>query len=347
MQYGDRPIGLPDLPRVHGEPVFRGIYRRDPSEFRVTEDLGFVPEGVGSHWWVLIEKTGVSTDEAQSRLAYASGVSRKDIGYAGKKDTHAVTRQWMSLPEQAQIETGEIDAALSVIEVTRNQRKLKIGQLAGNWFELVLHGEVVGDLDARLAAIRAHGVANYFGLQRFGRHGSNLQTARRLAQRDPEGRRRLHPKDGMAASAARSAGFNAVVAARVETDQWLSVALDDVVSLAGRGSHFSVTEDNIDDVMTRVGGGELDPTAPMMGRDAKTGAAQAARERHVLESDPSLCTWLTGIFREADRRAERVIPKQLVSDQQGSTLKLKFYCPRGAFATAVLHELGVLSESRA
>jgi Uncharacterized conserved protein len=58
MHYGDRPIGLPDLPRVHGEPVFHGVYRRHPSEFRVTEDLGFVPEGVGSHWWVLIEKPG-------------------------------------------------------------------------------------------------------------------------------------------------------------------------------------------------------------------------------------------------------------------------------------------------
>lgn len=347
MHYGERPIGLPDLPRVHGEPVFNGTYRHQPSEFRVTEVLGFVPEGVGSHWWVLIEKIGISTDEAQSRLAHASGVSRKDVGYAGKKDTHAVTRQWMSLPEQAQVQTGEIDAALRVLEVTRNQRKLKIGQLAGNQFELVLHGEVLGDVEARLTAIGERGVANYFGLQRFGRHGSNLQAARRLAQRDPEGRRRLHPKDGMAASAARSAGFNAVLAARIEANQWLSVDVDDVVSLAGRGSHFSVTATNLEEVMTRVQAGELDPTGPMLGRDPKTGAAQAAREWQVLDTDPVLCSWLTGVFRDADRRAVRMVPKELVSDQQGSTLKLSFYCPRGAFATAVLHELGVLSESRA
>jgi tRNA pseudouridine13 synthase len=78
-------------------------------------------------------------------------------------------------------------------------------------------------------------------LQRFGRSGSNLDAARRLARRDPTGRRRLHPKDGMAASAARSAGFNAVLADRIESDQWLAVTVGDVVSLAGRGSHFAVT----------------------------------------------------------------------------------------------------------
>jgi tRNA pseudouridine13 synthase len=347
MHYGDRPIGLPDLPRVHGEAVFNGVYRRQPDEFCVTEVLGFVPEGVGPHWWVLIEKVGLSTDEAQSRLARACGVSRKDVGYAGKKDTCAVARQWMSLPESARIGVGAIDSALQVIEVTRNQRKLKIGQLAGNQFELVLHGDVVGDLEARVTAIRERGVANYFGLQRFGRHGSNLQSARRLAQHDPEGRRRLHPKDGMAASAARSAGFNAVLAAHIEAGQWLSVEVDDVVSLAGRGSHFSVTATNREEVRTRIAAGELDPTGPMLGRHAKTGAAQAAREWRILETDAVLYPWLTGVFRDADRRAMRVIPKQLVSDQQGSTLQLQFYCPRGAFATAVLHELGVLSESRA
>ena len=84
-----------------------------------------------------------------------------------------------------------------------------------------------------------------FGLQRFGRSGSNLEAARRLARRDPAGRRRLHPKDGMAASAARSAGFNAIVAARLRQNRWLEVTTGDAVALAGRGSHFMVSDSEL------------------------------------------------------------------------------------------------------
>ena len=347
MVYGERAIDFAHLPRVHGDPVFHGTYRAAPDDFRVEEILGFEPAGEGPHYWLKIQKIGISTDEAQTRLAQAVGVSRKEVGYAGKKDTHAVAIQWMSVPESAHVERGPIDDALTICEVTRNQRKLKIGQLAGNRFELVLTGEANSSLEDRLSMIARQGVANFFGPQRFGRHGTNLQNARRLATRDPQGKRRLHPKDGMAASAARSAAFNAIVAARIECDRWLSVAVGDVVSLAGRGSHFAVSATQFEDVCARILNGALDPTAPMAGRSLKTGESQAADEWAVLHTDALLSGWLTGVFREADRRAVRVIPKQLVWKQQGSKLKLSFELPRGAFATAVLHELGVLSESRA
>ena len=189
------------LPKAHGEAVFAGAYRTEVSDFVVTEDLGFEPAGARPHLWALIQR-GISTEEAMSRLAQVSKTSRKDLGYAGKKDTHAgYATQWISLPETAAIEEGVIDKSLEVLRLTRNQRKLKIGQLAGNRFEIRLHGSAIGDLEERIQLIATEGVPNYFGLQRFGRSGSNLETARCLARRDPTGRRRLHPTDGMAASA--------------------------------------------------------------------------------------------------------------------------------------------------
>ena len=209
MHFSDyliQSIDLVHLPKAHGEAVFAGAYRTEISDFVVTEDLGFEPAGTGPHLWSLIRKRGISTEEATSRLAQISKTSRKDLGYAGKKDTHAVATQWISLPETAVIEEGVIDKSLEVLRLTRNQRKLKIGQLAGNRFEIRLHGSAVGDLEERIQWIATEGVPNYFGPQRFGRSGSNLEAARRLARRDPTGRGRLHPKDGMAGSAARSAG---------------------------------------------------------------------------------------------------------------------------------------------
>jgi len=56
---------------------------------------------------------------------------------------------------------------------------------------------------------------------------------------------------------------------------------------------------------------------------------------------------MDGVFASEERRAVRVIPKQLVWTQMGTTLELSFWLPRGSFATAVLHELGTFSESHA
>lgn len=346
MQFAGRSIALADLPALSGAPVVRGLYRESVNDFVVEEDLGFTPEGTGSHAWLWVEKVGLSTDEAANRLANRFGISRKEVGYAGKKDTHARTRQWFSLPAQPGMAEGALDPALTILEVTANARKLKIGQLAGNRFQLRLTLETQDSLDARLSLMQTQGIANYFGPQRFGRQGQNLSDARRLCARDPAGRRRLHPKDGMAASAARSAAFNAIVAARYEAGLGLSVEPNDVVIFTGRGSQFAAGAADLEDVEARIASGELSPTAPMPGRASQTGAQQAAFERAILEQDP-LTAWMDGVFASEERRAVRVIPKQLVWTQMGTTLELSFWLPRGSFATAVLHELGTFSESHA
>ncbi len=346
VYFGDRSVLLADLPPLLGPPVTTGEYRASVDDFVVQEDLGFVPEGDGSHAWLWVEKVGVSTDEAANRLALRFGVSRKDMGYAGKKDTFARTMQWFSMPMSTAIVAGPIDAAVTVLKVSANARKLKIGQLAGNWFELRLHIADASSVDARLARMQTEGIANYFGPQRFGKHGQNLSQARRLAARDPEGRRRLHPKEGMAASAARSAAFNAIVAQRIALGHPLQVEVGETVIFTGRGSQFLVDASDLPDVARRVAEGELSPTAPMPGRMSQTGAKQRAFEDRIIATDV-LAAWMHGVFPSEERRAIRVIPKELVWQHIGTTLELRFWLPRGSFATAVLHELGLFSESHA
>ena len=347
MFYGSQSIALEHLPKVHGKPIFFGTYKASPSDFIVTEDLGFEPCGEGPHIWALIQKISVSTDEAAIRLAAAAGVSRKDVGYAGKKDTFAQATQWMSFPETAKVCNGPIDASVEILKLKRNMRKLKVGQLAGNYFRLRLNGDVVDGFDARVEAISRFGIPNYFGNQRFGRDGSNLHTARRLARRDPEGQRRLHPREGMAASAARSAGFNAIVARRILDSRLLEVVVNDVVILSGRGSHFSVSEFDLRAIQNRVDAGELSPTAPLAGRIKKTSVEQATMETEVLATDAELCGWMRGVFRDEERRAVRVLPKQLEAKVSGDIINLSFWLPKGCFATALLNELGVITEAYA
>ena len=347
MIYGSYLISLESMPRVHGPPVFFGTYRPKASNFVVNEDLGFEPGYEGSHIWVLIQKTSVSTDEAAARLAFFAGVSRKDLGYAGKKDTHAEVTQWMSLPDTAKVYEGPIDAFVKVLKVRRNSRKLKVGELSGNHFCLMLEGKIIEGFEERIRAISLVGVPNYFGPQRFGRLGSNLENARRMARRDPEGHRRLHPKEGMAASAARSAGFNAIVASRILDGTWLDVAASDVIILAGRGSHFSVSEVDLASVRVRVDKGELSPTAPMAGKRRRTSVEQALKETEVLVTDNELYSWMLGVFRFEERRATRVVPKHLEAKVGEDTLELSFWLPKGCFATTLLNELGNVIEAHA
>ena len=210
-----------------------------------------------------------------------------------------------------------------------------------------LLGSAIGDLEERIQWIATKGVPNYFGLQRFGRSGSNLEAARRLARRDPAGRRRLHPKDGMAASAARSAGFNAIVAARLRQGQWLEVTTGDAIALAGRGSHFMVSRQ-------RVGigsGADRDRRFGSYCSDGwtakKTSIEQAAFECSILKTDPELFTWMTGVFRDEERRAVRFMPKQLEAEVSGHTLELSFWLPKGSYATVLFNELGNLQEAHA
>jgi TruD family tRNA pseudouridine synthase len=70
------------------------------------------------------------------------------------------------------------------------------------------------DVESRLQAIREGGVPNYFGAQRFGIGGSNLQGALRWAQSDAPVRDRN--KRSFWLSAARSALFNQIVSERLK-----------------------------------------------------------------------------------------------------------------------------------
>ena len=323
-----------------------GTYRICPDDFFVEEKISFDSDREGSHSWLYIEKVNISTGEAVTRLAKFFGVKSKEIGYAGKKDTVARVRQWISVP-LANVSPGFIDAGLTVLEVARGRRKLKIGQLLGNRFELQIQVFESLDLKERLEELEHRGVPNYFGLQRFGRKGQNLITARRLAYLDPHGQRRLRPSSAMAASAARSAAFNAILGRRVMDQTWLDVGRGDVLMPDGRRSYFVADIGELDQIKNRLDRGELSPTAPLAGCEPKMCSRRTVDDNEIIMQDKLLGPWLMGIFRNGDLRSVRIIPKNLEWSLVDSTLTLIFELPKGAYATALLNEIGELAEAHA
>ena len=329
------------LPYAHGGPLFRARLRTEPADFQVEEILGFEPAGEGEHAFLLIEKTGTNTEWLARQLAAFAGVEPLAVGYAGLKDRHAVTRQsfTVQLPGRADPDWNALAIpGVRVLAATRHNRKLKRGAHRGNRFRIRLR-DVQGPHDAaeaRLAAIRAHGVPNYFGEQRFGRDGQNVALAEALFA----GRRMPRPQRSLALSAARSELFNALLARRVADASWNRALDGEVWMLAGSHAIFG-PEPWTDELAGRLAALDIHPTGPLWGSGAprSSGAAQEL-ELAVAEARATLARGLESAGLSQERRSLRLCAEDLAYYwEPGGDLVLEFGLGAGAFATTVLREL--------
>jgi tRNA pseudouridine13 synthase len=226
-----------------------------------------------------------------------------------------------------------------VLEARANLRKLKRGALSGNRFRIRLRNVTWSreQLDLKLDALRVHGVPNYFGPQRFGRDGYNLDRVAAWVQSGvaPRGR----AERSFALSAARSLVFNAVLARRVEARDWSQLAPGDLASLDGSGSHFSVTSVD-DELRRRLSAFDVHPSGPLWGRGRPESQGQALQ--HELAVSRELATVADLLAAEGltqERRALRCAVRGLSAERDAGTLSLSFSLGRGQFATAVLREI--------
>jgi tRNA pseudouridine13 synthase len=339
------------LSRAHGAAVLQANLRSEPGDFFVEELPGFEPTGSGEHLLLTIEKRGMNTAFAAKRIAQWAGVGDVAIGYAGLKDRHAVTRQRFSvhLPRR---NAPDLDALrldepsgeyLHVLEHAWHARKLPRGALAGNRFVLVLR-DVQGDtaaIDARLHAIAAHGVPNYFGEQRFGRGGDNIAAALAMFA----GRRVAREQRSVLLSAARSELFNRVLAARVEAGCWDRPLDGEVWMLDGSRSVFGPQP--FDETLAqRLAGFDIHPTGPLWGQgELRTQDEAAGLESKALATENAalLRAGLERAGLRQERRSLRLRPAALEWRwRDAGTLELGFSLPPGTYATSVLAELGDL-----
>lgn len=332
---------LPDWPRAAGPACGTARLKAVPDDFLVEEELSFEPSGDGPHHYLYVEKTGCNTPWVASRLARHACVRAADVGYAGLKDRHARTRQWFSVPlsESRPTDWSDFTAeGVAVLEVTRNRRKLRRGALRGNRFRVRLTG-MEADMDEvgeRLARIVAVGVPNYFGPQRFGRRGGNLDLAERLFS--AEGLRRRDRE--FALSAARALIFNEVLARRVELGSWDRLVRGDVLILDGRGSVFAADPADAD-LADRVARRELHPTGPLWGRGEPRPAEEAGRLEEAVSSIWSaFADGLEAAGAVMGRRSLRLVPRGLRwQREEGDRCLLEFSLPAGEYATTLVREI--------
>ncbi len=298
-------------------------------DFNVTELPLQLPSGEGEHIWLDIEKNGANTAYVAQQLAQAASVNEWDVGYAGLKDRYAITRQWFSIyqpkggmkgdmPDLTQLQHPEF----KVLSQSRHVKKLRPGDLQGNRFRIVLR-EVTGERDiieTNLKAVASHGVPNYFGAQRFGFEGGNVEQGRAMLAR--EIRVRNPKKKGIYLSAVRSFIFNEVLALRIQQGLWGKTLPGDVMDEAGR------------------------PTGPLWGRGRVSTTDQAqALENGVAERHATLCNGMEYAGLDQARRALVAHPADMSWEwPQADQLVLTFSLPAGNYATSVLSEILRTSE---
>jgi tRNA pseudouridine13 synthase len=329
-------------PRAHGAPLSPAELKATPEDFYVEEQLSFEPSDAGPHWLLRVEKRTANTRWVGAQIARLAGVPAADVGYAGLKDRQAVAVQWFSVPNGGMSAEAWLEvrtAEFKVLEVRANLRKLRRGALSGNRFRIRLRNATWSreQLDLKLDALRTHGAPNYFGPQRFGRDGYNLDRVAAWVQSGiaPRGR----AERNFALSAARSLVFNAVLARRVEAGDWSQLAPGDLASLDGSGSHFSVAAVD-DELRRRLGAFDVHPSGPLWGRGPPATQGQALlHELEVSREFASVAELLAAAGLTQERRALRCAIRELTAQRDASTLTLSFSLGRGQFATAVLREI--------
>lgn len=346
-----------------------GWVSEDADDFHVHELPKYRPEGAGEHAMALILKVGCTTDEAISALAEGSGLALRDLSFAGRKDKHAVTTQWISAlsdPERL----ASADPRVTVLWSAAHRHKVKLGHLNGNLFSVRVSGMTEPEALAEGLERLKRGIPNYFERQRFGRARyvrrpepgyepqldalglpiqdpdnlatDNIDTALRILA-NPR-RRKLKGYEKLALSALQSALFNLWLGERSRDGLMGQVVHGDVCRKVEGGTFYS-TEPSVD--TARLNRGEIEVMGPMIGPKLFP-----ARDAALAREEALYARW--GVTREVreglakawrgDRRAALLRPRSLSSqversETHGVCARLSFILPSGSFATALLGDL--------
>ena len=322
-----------------------GSFHSSVDDFFVEEMPLYEPEDEGEHLFVHIEKAGLTTREVVKRASEVFGTDERSIGYAGMKDKHSTSTQFISIQGITADAVSALETdGLRVLSARLHSNKLRVGHLAGNRFRARIRGPIDGAVElaqARLDALCQRGLPNYFGTQRFG-FGENVSRGRAVLTKGPRAAGGKW-KAKLVLSALQSSLFNALLTRRIDEAAWDRVLEGDV--LLKTGSHRPWhTEDVVTD-QERYDGWDLSQTGPMYGpkmRAPRPDSVPAAWEAAILaEADLSAESFKrVGKMAPGTRRplrAQVVSPMAAAADD--GDVWVSFGLPSGSYATVLFDEL--------
>jgi len=323
-------------------PSIGGVLKSVIEDFCVEEIPAYDPCGEGEHLFLWIQKRDLGTPELVKHLARTLSVPPSEIGFAGRKDRQAVTRQFVSVmarscPDPSVVENEQV----RVLAANRHRNKLKTGHLKGNRFRIVVRDVQPGAIEVAqhvCEQLAVRGVPNYYGEQRFGVSNETDLDGFRLLRGEPT--RRLGP-DALrfALSAVQSRLFNSWLAERLTGGLLHQVLQGDVMQVIASGGCFTV--EDVPSEQARCTSRETVVTGPMFGPKMMVPTGEpAAREARILDQFqlPLSAFEKFSKLTSGTRRPALLYPEALRVEPIPEGLAFEFTLPAGAYATVVLRE---------
>jgi tRNA pseudouridine13 synthase len=141
-----------------------------PEDFVVVEEATHTILPDGPYALLELTKRNMTTEAALQRLAEQLGIDRKRVGYAGTKDSRALTRQHVTIPASAAARLHAV-RDIAVRHLGFLAESLHLGDLDGNRFEIIVRGITTEELHT------LQHVPNYFDEQRFSQKNAQIGKA--------------------------------------------------------------------------------------------------------------------------------------------------------------------------
>ena len=336
-------------------------FKQSPRDFVVEENPLYEFSGEGEHLILHIRKKNLSTMEMISILARYMGIKNKEIGYAGLKDKHAMTKQYISVHKKYEevLDSFEHDS-LKILSKTYHNNKIRIGHLSSNRFYIRLKKVNPTDskkIDEALKNISEQGMPNFFGYQRFGTDGNNHIQGELIAKGEKKERNVKLRK--LLISSYQSHLFNLWLSRRLEINSLVSsFSADELESLLNmpkseieslkkqkhpfklisgdimehypHGRLFEFDQNEID--LERFNNRDISVTGLLCGKKARL-ANGTSRD---IEKD-----YDDKIIADGARRYAWVYPTDIEGrfNAQEAQYELNFTLPKGSYATVLIEEI--------
>jgi tRNA pseudouridine13 synthase len=319
------------------------IQNREPIHFKfeqnkddfIVDEIPIKFRGNGNFLILHVQKVEMTTWDMVAAFAEFLQIPAEKIGYAGLKDKHATTTQYLSFEVKYEKQLKKFKhPQIKVLESTRHIHSIRMGDLEGNRFRINLFGVSqieAGVIEKIARKSQKNGLPNYFGYQRFGRDEDSIEQAKAMIAGD------LYINDAklkkFLISIYQSEFFNEWLKERVllskEAGDGKFQLLEGDVYLSEDEKLF--TPKNIP--QKDFDAHKIVPTGLLCGRDVYR-ARGAAREIEEKYDDGFL-------YEKGLRRAALVFPKEIKFHYKPNfdILNVSFTLPKGAYATVFLENI--------
>ncbi|MDB4257238.1 tRNA pseudouridine(13) synthase TruD [Arcobacteraceae bacterium] len=336
-------------------------FKQSKDDFVVTEVPLYEFSGEGEHLILKIRKKDLATWDALQIISDSIGCKNRDIGYAGLKDKHAMTVQYISIHKSFEDKVDSFSHPLiKILEKTYHNNKIKIGHLKGNKFFIRLKRVQAMHrmkIESALKQIATLGMPNYFGFQRFGLDGDNYKKGEAIIAGTLKVRDRKLKQ--MYINAYQSYLFNSWLSKRIEIgkivdnfkateiSEKLGLSVETIKQLQSQKHPFKVFKGdvfshypygklfNIEDLeeeSEKFYNHDRVPTGLLSGNKTKFATYDALK----FEED-----FMKETKEDGARRFAWIFPSEISSEykDERAWFELSFELPKGSYATEFISEL--------